>query len=43
MDFYRAMLFNQVDFGQDGGSGHRAIVIFVSVPQLKAFQKIQPR
>merc|ERR1712117_249393 len=32
-----------VGSGQGGGSGRRAIVIFVPVPQLKAFQKIQPR
>merc|ERR1712108_46525 len=32
-----------VGSGQGGGSGKKAIVIFVPVPQLKAFQKIQTR
>merc|ERR1712079_136329 len=32
-----------VGSGQGGGSGRRAIVIFMPVPQVKAFQKIQTR
>merc|ERR1712226_1127356 len=32
-----------VGSGQGGGSGKKAIIIFVPVPQLKAYQKIQAR